>query len=245
MITKRRVYSVLVVLGCLAGYAGAEFRPWTGVNGQSVEAEYVRMAEGSVVLRKRDGAEVKVAMDALCEEDRRYAMLQNPPRIVIEVEDKVDRNTVAYAGGREMRMESVMAAVSLNKGNSDPYDAELSLDVVLIGELEQLDRYTIIEHSRSTFRFTDENKGLATLTCGPVDLRTIRGNRNAGARYDGYLVIVRDSRDELVALKGSRLDFEKHADALRAAGKGTLFDKDFTFIREGGARRPRPGSAKP
>lgn len=241
MTTKGYVFAVFAALECLTGYA-AEFRPWTGTNGQSVEAEYVRMAEGSVVLRKRDGAEIKVALDALCEEDRQYAMLQNPPRIVIEVDDKLDRDTVAYAGGREVRMESVKTEVTLKKAGSEPYDAELSLDVVLIGKMEQLDRYTIIEHAKSSFRFTDENKGFATYTCGPVDLRNVRGNRNAGAKYDGYLVVVRDSRDEVVAVKGSRLDYEKNADALRAAGKGALFDQDFNFIRDERRPRQRPGS---
>lgn len=238
----RNTMVMLVCVGFLPGLVQAEFRPWTDSKGNSVEAEYVRMTDDTVVLRKRDGSELKVPLDSLSEEDCQYAMLRNPPKIEIKVDDDMDSETVGYLGGprsdSSVRIASVSADVTLRKKSTGRYDAELTVEVLLIGKTAQLDRYTVLERSDSAFCFTEQNKGLYTFACGPADIRNVRGNRNTGVEYEGFLVVVRDSLDAVVAVKGSRIEFEKNVEALLKAGKGALFDKDFKLVRAG--RKPTP-----
>jgi hypothetical protein len=232
--------SALAVVACLGFQQGslAEFRPWSDVRGNAIEAEYVRTAGETVVLRKRDGSEIKVPLSSLSEEDRSYAMLQNPPGIEIKVDDRVDREILGYTrgggGSGKRELQSIMVEVSLRKTSSEKYDPELVMELFLIGRTKQLNRYVIVEKAESTFSFSDKNKGLHTYSCGPVDIRSMAGNRRAGSEYDGYLAVVRDRRKEIVATKASRLEYIKNADIILGASKGGLFDEDFNLVRTEG-----------
>ncbi len=174
-------------------------------------------------------------------------MLQCPPKIEIKVEDKVDRETVGYTGGRqggsEIRVQSVRANVSMRKTSSQPYDADLKLTVFLVGRTVQLDRYVILDRLDSTFRFTEENKGDCSFSCGPVDLRYVTGSRKAGSKYEGYIVVIRDARNEIVVSQANRNEFERNASAMLEGRKGSVFDRDFNLIRPGN-REPRPRPAR-
>jgi len=238
-IYKAMIPMLTICAGLLAATAQAEFRAWSDVNGNTVEAEYIRMAVDTVVLRKRDGKEVRVPLNTLSEGDRQYAMLLNPPRIDIVVKDDVDSSMLRARRNSEARMEAVNVDVQIRKASSEAYDAELSLDVILIGKTLPLSRYEVLEHSRSKFAFSNENKGLHECRCGPVDIRNIKGGRNQGSEYEGYLVVVRDSRNQVIAVKGSRLEFEKNAGALLDADKGDAFDEDFHAIDSQKPKRRR------
>jgi hypothetical protein len=244
----RTLFLLPVSLACMAACVGADFRPWTDEKGHTIEAEYIRTADNAVVLRKRDGTEIKVPLGTLCAEDRTYAMLQCPPKIEIRVNDRFDRDTLGYLGGqagfRHIRKESVTADVSLRKTSFAIYDAELTVEMFLIGWMEQVNRYVIIQQVQSTFRFTDENKELFTCTYGPFDLQSMTGSIRSGAEYEGYLLVVRDTLNQIVATKASRLDFEKNAPAILKADKGAVFDEDFNFVRAGRESPGHPGDAR-
>ena len=171
MDTTRKILMVLAVAQCLAVFVQAEYRPWSDIKGNTIEAEYIRTSDETVVLRKRDGTEIKVPLLSLSEQDRTYAMLQCPPEIEISMDDRLDRETLDYRGGRpglrHYRQESVTIDVSLNKTSTEWYDAELSLEICLLGWMEQMNRYVIVGKIDSKFRFSDENKGLFTSTSRP------------------------------------------------------------------------------
>ena len=236
---RARILIMTVCTVFLGISARAGYRAWSDVNGQAVEAEYVRLAADLVVLRKRDGNEVKVPLKNLCDEDRRYVLLLNPPALDIRVNDAIDGNTIRSREGSDARVESVSIDVVLRKTSAEPYEAELSLDVIMLGRTLQLDRYVIIEHSKSTFGLTDVNKNLYEYKCGPADIRNMKGGRNQGVEYEGFVVIVRDSRGEVVSVKANRLEFEKNAGALLHANKGDAFDEDFHAVKSNERFRQR------
>lgn len=232
-----RAFGTVIALAACIGFqpvVQAEFRPWSDTKGNAIEAEYIRLAGDTVLLSKRDGSEIKVSLSSLSDEDRIYVMRLNPPRIDVAVDDQVDRETLRYTGGRSnsgrIQMESIVTEVTLRKITPEAYEPELSMEILLIGRMEQLDRYVIVEKAASTFRFTDENRGIHTYTCGPLDLRNASGNIRGGTEYEGWLMVVRDSRDEIIVLKSSRLEYEKNAEILLKAQKGGVFDDDFNFI---------------
>ncbi len=57
--------------------APAEVRTWTDASGQyTTEAAFAGLESGSVRLRTADGSEVRVALELLSEEDRRWVLEQ-------------------------------------------------------------------------------------------------------------------------------------------------------------------------
>lgn len=65
---------------CFAS-AGAETRTWTDRTGKfSTEAAFVDLTDGVVRLKKPNGTEIKVNLDVLSEEDRRYLLAQSNRR---------------------------------------------------------------------------------------------------------------------------------------------------------------------
>jgi hypothetical protein len=55
-------------------------RMWTDKSGQfSVEAEFVKVDGGAVVLKKADGSEISVALDRLSESDQKFVAAQTGP----------------------------------------------------------------------------------------------------------------------------------------------------------------------
>lgn len=224
---------------CQTGFA--EYRVWVDANGKQLEAEFVRVVDGKVVLLKRDGSEIRVSLDTLGMGDRKYAILQSPPRIEIQVSTDTDRENRAVDGGHrrdtQIQQESVRLEVSVKKTSPAAYEAPLESEVYLIGYSGRRDEYVILDRTPSKFRFTTGNKNLHTYSSGKVQLVQIEAGMLVGVEYKGYLALVRDRTGEVLAMKCSKLDLEKHADAIIGAGRGTLFDSGFIpLVRE---KKPR------
>lgn len=64
----------VVLLGALAMAAGAEEAPreWKSRSGTTIEASFVKLEKGVVILKKKDGSTVQAKLDALCDEDGDY-----------------------------------------------------------------------------------------------------------------------------------------------------------------------------
>lgn len=77
----------LILIGC-AWLPSVQAREWTSSHGTKVEAELVDIASGVVILKKADGADVTIQMDALSQEDRAF------------VEDVLSDRTYADSQGR-------------------------------------------------------------------------------------------------------------------------------------------------
>jgi len=149
------------ILAAICGQARAELRVWKDSSGKTIEAEHVRTLDDKVILKLEDGSEIRVSLDTLSERDRRYAILQKPPRIEITVSAKVDRENKGYSrnigGGFQVQSETVQATVNIRKSSPSPYEAPLKSELYLIGKTERDDQYRILEKSSSKFRFTTEN----------------------------------------------------------------------------------------
>lgn len=70
--TGRRRCLVVAVVGLCPLLAGAETRVWTSQSGSRIEAEFVRLQEGDVLLRAVDGREFKIGLSRLSEPDQQF-----------------------------------------------------------------------------------------------------------------------------------------------------------------------------
>ena len=224
---RHMLLTALVALASLPAFA--ELRVWTDTKGKTIEAEHVRTLTDKVVLRKPDGTEIQVALDTLSDRDRKYAILQTPPRIDISVSVKNDREN--RDGGRDqgsgfqVQQETVVVEVKVRKSSSQPYEGPLRAELYVIGQPEQKEAYVILDKQVSRFSFAADTSH--DFTSDAISIRQLEAGQQKGVEYKGYLVVVRDKTREIIALKCSKLDYEKHAEAIMAADKGEALDAEF------------------
>ena len=244
MSTMNTRHLASLVVFALIGTASAELRDWKDKDGKTIKAEFVRREVESVILRTDDGTELKVSYKVLSEEDRQYVMLQTPPRLEIRVEPNVRNYTVGYLGNDgydyTVKYEVVEPRVFLRRTSTHHYDAELTLEMVILGRIREIDRYLIIDNSKMPFSFTGKTSYEYSYAGYPLDLQQIRGSWRSGVEYKGYLVAVRDSRGVLIASKASWASLQENADEVMAAEVGSMLTDDLRVIQP---RRIQPESS--
>jgi hypothetical protein len=185
----------------------------------------------SVVLRRKDGQEVKVELDSLSREDLRYARKQVPPEMDIRASiDTEDQYVGSANGDYQMQYQIVKPTVTVEKESLDPYGASLTMEVVLIGKILQNERLMILNSSSSTFSFTDENKERYEYTGNLIDLQFTSGGASLGLQYEGYLVAIRDYSESIIALEASSNELEDHAEDILEAKPGTQLSEDMRLL---------------
>lgn len=68
----RMLWAVLA----LAVAGGAQARTWTSVSGAKVEADFISVQAGMVVLKKSEGQQLKIGLNLLSKEDQEYVRSQ-------------------------------------------------------------------------------------------------------------------------------------------------------------------------
>lgn len=231
MKTKFTLLTALIFIALLAT-THAELRVWTDEAGKTIEAEHVRTLTDEVVLRKSDGTELRVSLETLSERDRKYAILQTPPRIDISVSVDTDRSNTGYGNRRSAQVQEEMISVEakIRKSSSAPYEAPLRAELYIIGSPEQKDGYVILDKRTERFSFTTENDNQHIFDSRDIKLKQLETGREQGVEYKGYLIAVRDKSRGVISLKCSKLGYEKNAEAIMAGEKGTMFDGDFKEV---------------
>ena len=230
----KRSIVCLVLTAMLIGSVHAELRVWTDKSGKTIEAEHVRTLTHQVVLRQADGTEIRVSLDTLSERDRKYAILQTPPRISIHVSTDTDRSNTGVNRRTQIQEEEIQAEVTIEKTSSSPYEAPLRSTLVLIGETEQSGHSIILENRNEPFSFTEGSE--VRFESGKISLRQVESGVERGVEYKGYMVAVVDKTGEILELKCSKLEYEKNAEALLSGARGTVYDEDFKVV--GQKRKP-------
>lgn len=226
-----------VVVALLLGSSlvqASDLRVWTDTTGKKIEAEHVRTLDDKVILEKSDGTEVRVSLDTLSERDRRYAILQRPPRLDISVSPKIDRSNKGSSAdrgpGAQVQKELVVVDVKIKKSSSAPYEAPLRAELYVLGQQEQKEGYVVLSQKASRFLFKPDTGYTHEFSSADIKLKQLERGKQIGIEYAGYLVAVRDKIGDIVELKCSKLDFEKNAEAILGSKKGTQFDRDFNDV---------------
>jgi len=234
---KKTIILALFMVSCFAvgQDESGKLRVWKDRDGKTVKAEYVRTEVESVILRREDGSEFKVSMKSLSDPDIEFVRMQTPPRIEINMEPSVDTYTVGYLGNAgydyTVKYQVVEPSVLLRKTSTEPYEAPLDMEVILLGRIREVDRYIILDNSVITFAFKGRQSYEVSYVGYPVDLRQISGSWRSGVEYEGYLVIIRDSRGQLVAVKASKIALEQNAAELSGVQAGSMLTDQLRVIK--------------
>ena len=231
MKTKTTLLTTLSLI-LVASSLRAEFRVWTDANGKSVKAEHVINMADKVVLRLTDGREIKVPLGSLSESDRLLATVLQPPKLEIEVSPISSRSnqSLRSAGpgsGIQVQEESVTVKVDVRKVGSVPYDARLRAELYVLGEQEN--GLVVIDQITSIFSFPSAKSEVHSFSSAPVKVSKLEGARR-GTEYDGYLLVIFNSRGDVVEVKGSRQEYHNKYQSILATGKGSALDEEYNQV---------------
>jgi hypothetical protein len=213
----------------LAVSAHAEMRVWTMESGQTVEGEFVALVGGKLTLAKPNGRQFKFPARELSKDDRSHLQLLMPPKLEINfsksTEARVFPDTHSNEGlPRSMYLDS---AGTIKQTSSQPYDHELTCELFVIAEEIDGDKRILSDYQRETFHLTEGSRSTFTIKARRLELPDyiIAGQRR-GKRFSGHLIIVTDSRGEVIAYDTSSENLYEIVENLRKLPVGKTFDSE-------------------
>ncbi len=218
----------------LAVSVPAEMRVWTSIKGDTVEAEFINVFSGKVVLRRVNGKELKIPMSGLCSADVKYLNESIPPTIDIEVDVDNDRKTISsYSSDYgdydySRKAQKIRCEVTLTKKSRQANSTPLKASIFVFSENAQTEELEVIETAEHEFTF--EHQKSAVFSTGTASLTITKSSssygygHNGGDEYEGYVVCVKTEKGHVVGVRGSRKFYEGHISKIMASTKGTRFD---------------------
>ena len=238
-----RLYGIITFALLCSGVYG-ETRLWTLTSGEQMEAEYVNVAFDAVSVQC-EGKTIKIPLQKLSDEDRSYVELQNPPQLKIEFIHRSDQLVGYYKATPYLPRVTPPILIQYTFGaqvqqtSSRPYSHPLTVEYFALGrQLHDLDKYILLERRSRTFTPLDENDRELEFTGRPIRLISYEGdNDRMGRDYAGYLVLVRDSRGEIVAHAESSNWLFRNRENLEKIPVGAFMDNTCVRVNPSG---PQP-----
>ncbi|MBN2684771.1 MAG: hypothetical protein JXR40_05790 [Pontiellaceae bacterium] len=193
--------------------------------GETIEAEYKALSGNIVELnRTDDGKPIKIPLEELSAEDRRYVAINNAPRLKVELrgsrdtEEYIPENWEANFGWEietaPINITEATFGASITQLDTDQaYDYNLYVEIcVLTKQCYDPSNFHLISHARSEpfrlnaenhFRYMFADKKKHTLFNYRVHVNRRREDREYGEMLAEYLVLVRNEYDEVVGYTAS------------------------------------------
>ncbi|MEE9368343.1 MAG: SHD1 domain-containing protein [Pontiella sp.] len=233
---------VIMVLGFVFA-AQAEMRIWTSVKGDTIEAEYIKLFAGKVILNTPEGKQLKVPISGLCNADKEWLANAVPPKIKISVDMDKDSDTLSsysgYSYDYQTKAETVKGTVKLDKTNQEPCNREFTARMYVIGKETTRDLREVISFAEHTFSFKTSKTTTFKTTPATVEYTKSSYSVNRGLKYEGYLVVVEDQKGGIVAFESSQSSYEKNVHKFKSVRKGTKFDRDFDITNPNQTNKKR------
>ena len=220
-------------------------RVWTGAGGKTLEGEFVTLMAGQAVLRNAKGKQLKIPLEQLSEEDRRYIDLATPPEYGIEFSKKSEQvqppEESPFIGGdaRPYQAFDFVFGAKVRQKTSRAYGHELKVEYFVFAEEVDGDNYKLVDRQASTFTPTAENKQ-ALEFYGPktrIQQQAVRVQAPMrGTKYGGFLITITDERGKIIGHKTSHEWLFENLEALKKIPVGKHFDKGCNRVGP-----PRPG----
>lgn len=243
------LFMIVVVLS-LSYRLQAEVRVWEDAKGHQYKAEFVHELFDKITLRDVTGMEFRLGVEELSELDQKYLRVKVAPEIKIDF-SKTSSLKPKPKATMDLDNEMIMvitAKVRLEKISNRPYTSRLYAVLYLIAKDRDESNYILLSKTDSDFLFTEKNLGQHIFQSDPCATRIFDevDGRRRGEEYAGYLIVVRDFEDKIVAVKTDMPDWIVNYDVINSLrdvymrGAGSLrsryFDK--TGHKES---VPRPG----
>ena len=223
---KKGVKVLSSALFLLVFHATAEMRTWTSVKGDSIEAEYVSMFGGKVVLKTSEGKQLKVPLGGLCDADQEYLIGAIPPKLEITVDVDVDRDKQGNGFTYETTEETCSISVTVKKINKEKSNRKFKVRVYLIAEAQRGPKRQLIGYEMYEFSFLHQKIATFSASGGTASAHGYSWSR--GFEYEGYLVCIEDEKGKIVSMKSNKNHYKKWVQNLKRANKNDLLAENLT-----------------
>ncbi|MEN8254740.1 MAG: SHD1 domain-containing protein [Verrucomicrobiota bacterium] len=187
-------------------------RTWTLADGRTLEAEFVNIFAGKVVLKSSSGKIRKVPKERLSAEDIEYSELASSPDLDINFLKnfrKVDFSGGYYdlPGWGRPAEDRGHYGLQIKQTSPGEYSHELKVELFVIGKQWRRSKYILLDHQETVFILSDLERRFFEFR-SPREV-TIRLEEDTyfgltfGEKYYGHLVAVTDERGKMVAMKSS------------------------------------------
>lgn len=223
---KKLLLTLTGIMLCVS--ALAEMHVWNLNTGKTIEAEFIAVTGGQVSLKTIKGKTRKVPLEAFGEEDRVYIELINPPRLDVSfAKTSRQRSYPPTYNNNELPRQTIFTFIARIKQQSNQiYQHELTAEFFIIGDENAGDKNLLFHYQKEVFTL-NKSGSLFELKSNEVTVTEYVSNgKLQGATFKGYMIIVTDSRGEVIATKTTKDDWLALADNLRKLPIGKTFDKN-------------------
>lgn len=217
----------------------AEFRTWKDKNGNSIHAELVKKFGSKVVLRDKKGKIYKLDPAKLSKEDQLYLnppppkpppkknfnldMVKRSTQLPLAQQERGDNKTQSYVWEFSFRAECI---------TFEAQSHGLKGALLVVGEDEK-SNYVVIDKVEGPLQPAE---GYAGQLEGEVRKLTTVKNKDGkmikGTKYEGFLILLYSSADELLQYSCSHSFLYDNRDKLLALPIGTRFTKNLEVIKK-------------
>jgi hypothetical protein len=210
--------------------AESDMRLWATADGRTMEAEFITAMGGNVILKTGKRKQVKMPLETLSEADRLYISLAVPPKLDINfLKTTKPRKFGATMEGKAPPVVGSFYtfAARIKQTSTRPYGHPLTAEFFAIGDEIGGQKKMLLDYQRAEFTLSEESDYSFEFKGPPVELLDYTvNNERRGKRYGGYLVVIKDSRGEIIAYETPSEKLYKNLENLRKIHVGWYFDKE-------------------
>lgn len=205
-------------------------RLWTKNNGKTVEAEYLSLVAGRVILKTSQGKRVKIQLDDLSPADTKYIELIEAPDLKLSFTKSSSQRTMEvtpYLPEDPPKILDYEFGAKVRQKSAFEYGHELTVEFFAVGQrLLNSNEYCLLDRQTSTFIPSPENQRSHQFSGEKIETMEyeLDGIRR-GIRYAGNVVIVTDERGEIIAHSSSAKWLMENLENLKKIPVGRFMDK--------------------
>lgn len=229
---KHTLITLALVCSC-AATSMAEVRAWTLNSGKTVEAEFIALIGGEISLKTIKGKLIKIPENDMSPDDMTHIELQMPPTLDIKftklAEPRVYPPILYWDDGEPPRSLYYTFSTQIKQTSANPYDHQLTAEIFVMAVEADGGKNILLDRRTESFHLTVENKRVVNIQ-GAEDLMLTNyiapGGKRRGEKYAGYMIVVTDSRGEVVAHKATREWWYEKIDNIRNVPVSKTFDEE-------------------
>ncbi len=226
---KMRTLILTSSIACLLlGAAEAETRGWSLKNGKTVEAEFMNIIGEKISLKTLKGKIIKVSASDLSSEDLTYIELASPPKLELSISKNSKARVFPDTLSNEIPTSDYynFKAVIKKKSNKK-YSFELTAELFVIGREKIGDKHTLLDYQKASFTLENKSGSVFELPSRTIEMmQFVQNGQLVGEEYAGYMIVVTDSRGEMIAHVTKRDGWLTIIDKLRVLPVRKYFDDE-------------------
>jgi hypothetical protein len=216
---------ILLSMIAICAVVYAEPRIWTLKSGKTLEAELVSMMGGKVSLKTNRGKLIKVPESEMSLEDITFIELYNPPNLELGASRTTKQRVFPDSFGELPSAVYNDVTAVVKQKSTRPYKHPLTIEFFVVGEEKSGDKYILLDYKKEEFRLEEGSKSVFKLPSKTIELTEYTMNGQLlGQLYEGYMIVISDSRGEVIAHKAKTQKWYESIENLRKLPVGKYFN---------------------